>query len=84
MSFLSYSSYLSRLSHLSSSSNLSYLLFYFTLKVILALAAISSEMEFLVSEEELKMKFLDPILLYGSELSGLFVIQNEVTCVFPA
>jgi hypothetical protein len=49
----------------------------------LALAAISSEMEFLVSEEELKMKFLDPILLYGSELSGLKIIQNEGTWVFP-
>ncbi len=49
----------------------------------MALAAISSEMEFLVSEEELKMKFLDPILLYGSELSGLKIIQNEGTWVFP-
>jgi hypothetical protein len=39
-------------------------------KVILALAAITEEMLFLTSEEELKAKFLDPLSLYGSEITG--------------
>ena len=39
-------------------------------KVILALSAICSEMEFLVSDEELRIKFLDPLLLYGTEIAG--------------
>ena len=39
-------------------------------KVILALSAIGSEIDFLISEDELKKKFLDPILLYGAEASG--------------
>jgi hypothetical protein len=40
-------------------------------------------MEFLVSEEELKMKFLDPILLYGSELSGLINSPKLRDMPFP-
>ncbi len=39
-------------------------------KVILALSAISAEMEFLASDEELRIKFLDPLLLYGTDITG--------------
>ena len=39
-------------------------------KVILALAAITQEIDFLISENELKKKFFDPILLYGTETPG--------------
>ena len=42
-------------------------------KVILALAAITQEIDFLISENELKKKFLDPILLYGTEAPGKLI-----------
>ncbi len=56
-------------------------------KVILALSAICSEMEFLVSDEELKIKFLDPLLLYGTEIAGTVKLghndhgYNEFTAI---
>jgi len=45
-------------------------------KVILALAAISDEMNFLISDEELKVKFLDPLSLYGAEITGQLYFQK--------
>ena len=50
-------------------------------KVILALSAISAEIDFLISDAELRTKFLDPIILYGSENSGLISNQVKITCL---